>query len=109
MKREPVVMFILGFDVVMASGLAAAVALGWVDLSMEQTAAIVGFVTALSGLVAGLIRGQVVPAVKVSEIRETAFQDGLFTPVPVSDGLPSEVGDLPDDGGVSDDVRNGVV
>jgi hypothetical protein len=107
MSREPVAVFILGFDAVVAAGLSAASALGWISLSGDQVAAVVGFVTVLSGLVVAALRSRVVPVGRVEEIRATAFQDGLFTPVPVDDGLPLEVGDLPDDGGVSDAGRNG--
>lgn len=84
----------VGLDGLVAAGLAAAVSLGWLDWSAEQVAAVVGFVAALSAVVAGVVRRFVTPASRVEGLLSdasdegfvTGFELGLFTPVPKDAG-----------------------
>jgi len=92
-KREPVVAGVLALDGVVAAGLAAAVTFGWLELSAEQTAAVVGFVAAVSAVVAGVVRGKVTPdpdGVWDGGYTE-GFDDGLFMPVPIQELDPAFV------------------
>lgn len=91
MRGEPVVAGFVAFDSVVAAGLTAAVLLGWLDLSAEQVAAVVGFVAALSGLVAGLVRRRVVPGGRVEDLNHTFFVEGF------DEGVTYSVSGLVDD------------
>lgn len=76
-SREPVVAGIVGLDVAVAAVLSAAVALGWLSLSAEQVAAIVGAVAAVSALIAGVVRARVTPVGQFGTIDET-FSVGVW-------------------------------
>jgi len=74
---EPVVVGVAGLDVLVVSGLSLAVSLGWVDLSGEQLAGVSAFVVALSGVVAGLVRGRVSPERVVESRLNGMFDEGF--------------------------------
>ncbi len=78
MKREPVAVALAGLDAVVAAGLVAANALGWIDLTDGQIAAVVGFVVAVSGLFGAVARGRVVPL----DTHAEAVVDALFADPP---------------------------
>ena len=70
MRTEPVIAGLVGLDAAVAAVLSAAVALGWLDLTGEQLAAIIGAVTALAALVAGVVRSQVRPVATSMSVAE---------------------------------------
>ena len=77
-SREPVLTGLASLDALTASALICANALGWLDLSGEQVAAVVAFVVAVSGVVGAAVRASVVPYASY----EADVVDALFTPVP---------------------------
>lgn len=100
-RTEPVVTGILGLDAAVAAVLSAVVALGVADLTPEQVAALVAVVTALSALVAPIIRSSVRPvatSVSVEEAEQAALA-GLYV------GLVESAGD---DGAGASFVDEGV-
>jgi hypothetical protein len=58
-EREPVALGVGALALVIDLGIAMATTLDWVDLTSEQAASIIAFVTALSTLVGALLRGRV--------------------------------------------------
>ena len=76
--REPVLVGLGMLNAVAVSALVAATALGWLDLTGEQIAAVSAFVLALSGAVGAMVRASVVPTARY----ESDVVDALFTPVP---------------------------
>jgi hypothetical protein len=92
-EREPVAAGFVAFDGLVLSVVALGQAFGFFELSVEQNAAVFGFVGALSAVVAALVRARVVPVktfeefqVEAADLVDTAhvegFNLGLFTPVP---------------------------
>lgn len=59
LDAEPVATLLTSLVALVDAALVAGTALGWLDLSAEQTAALVAFVTALSGVVGALLRASV--------------------------------------------------
>lgn len=58
-EREPVLVFLAGLAGVVDAGLITADTLNWVALTNEQTTSLVAFVTAVTALVAGVVRAKV--------------------------------------------------
>ena len=58
-EREPVAVFLAGLTGLVDAAIVAATALDWVDLTAEQAAALVGFVTVAAGLIGGVLRANV--------------------------------------------------
>lgn len=80
LAREPVVAGVAGLDVVFLSALGMLQVFGWVDFSVEQNAAVVAFVVAVSGFVTRFVRGRVMPMVTFEEFRVKAvdYTDEAF-------------------------------
>ena len=96
-SREPVVSGFAGLTGLVAAVLSAAVALGWLDWSPEQVAAVVGVISAFAAVLAPLVRKSVTPNETVSDLMTDAhewadqawangYEQGLHTPVPEGDG-----------------------
>jgi|694.fasta_scaffold01756_3 hypothetical protein len=90
MRNEPVVTGFASLNVLVAAAIGLAQTFGWIDWSTDQIAAIIGLVTALSAVIAPLIRKKVITInqfqQEVSDISDEAFSAGfnrgLFMPVP---------------------------
>lgn len=67
-EREPVRVFLAGFAAVVGLGLVAADAMDWIDVTHEQTAALVVFVAALCTLVSETLRAKVYSPATVADI-----------------------------------------
>ncbi len=85
MKREPVAAALAGIDTVVAAGLVAANALGWLDLSETQIAAVVAFVVAVSAVFGTVARNRVVPL----DVHADAVVDALFADPPAVRTAPA--------------------
>ena len=77
-RREPVLLSLGGAAGAVTATLSALVALGVLDLSGEQLAAISSAVVAVTGFVATILRRNVVSP----DTYENDVADALFTPVP---------------------------
>jgi hypothetical protein len=69
--REPVALGVGSLAVLIDLGLAMATALDWVDLTTEQTTAIIAFVSALSVVVGALLRNHVWSPATVAGLTNT--------------------------------------
>jgi len=80
MRHEPVVTGVVGLDVAVAALLTLGVSFGWLDLSAEQAAAVVGAVAAVSAVVAGLVRARVRPVVSSVSVEQAELwgEAGVF-------------------------------
>jgi hypothetical protein len=67
-EREPVRVFLAGFAALVGLGLVAADAMDWIDVTHEQTAALVVFVGALCALVSETLRAKVYSPATVTEL-----------------------------------------
>jgi hypothetical protein len=83
-KREPVAVALAGLDTVVAAGLVAANALGWLHLTEAQIAAVVAFVVAVSAVFGTVARSRVVPL----DVHADAVVDALFTEPPAVRTVP---------------------
>lgn len=68
LDTEPVAVALTGLAGVVDLGLIAAVALDWIDLTNEQTAAVVAFVTAATALVGAVLRANVYSPATVEDL-----------------------------------------
>lgn len=68
LDREPVAIFLTGLAAVVAAGLAAADALDWVSLDTDQTAAVITFTTAVTGLIGAVLRSRVYAPATVARL-----------------------------------------
>lgn len=68
LKTEPVLIGIAASDLILGAGLLMSNALGWTDLDVGALAAISGFVVAVSGTAAGIIRSAVTPTSRVGAL-----------------------------------------
>lgn len=76
MDKEPVLIIVGGMVAVTQAVLALIMSFG-VDLTNEQTAAIMGLVTVVTGLIAAVLaRGKVVPAAKVEQGLLNSYEAG---------------------------------
>lgn len=66
--REPVAIGVGSLAVLIDLGIAMATSLDWVDLTTEQSAAIIAFVSALSLVIGTLIRNHVWSPASVAEL-----------------------------------------
>jgi hypothetical protein len=66
--REPVALGVGSLAVLIDLGIAMATSLDWIDLTTEQSAAIIAFVTALSVVVGVILRNHVWSPASVTEI-----------------------------------------
>lgn len=68
--KEPVLIFLGALAAIVDAGIAVAAGLDWVSLTNEQTAAIIAFVTLLTGVIAAMLRASVyAPATVAAERR----------------------------------------
>lgn len=68
LDTEPVAVALTGLAGLVDVGLIAAVALDWLDLTTEQTAAVVAFVTATTALVGAVLRANVYSPATVEDL-----------------------------------------
>lgn len=66
--REPVALGVGSLAVLIDLGIAMATSLDWIDLTTEQSAAIIAFVTALSLVVGTILRNHVWSPATVAEL-----------------------------------------
>lgn len=66
--REPTAIAVGSLAVLVDLGIAMATRLDWIDLTAEQAAAIIAFVSGLSVVVGGLLRGTVWSPASVAEL-----------------------------------------
>lgn len=93
MRKEPVLAVLGGMDAVVIAALSALVALGVLDLSGEQLAAISGAVVAVTGVAAAVLRG----VVWSPESHAEEVLDALFADPPVMVGGRFEADDFMED------------
>jgi hypothetical protein len=72
--REPVAIFLAGLAGLIDLGIVMATRLGWVDLTAEQGAAIVAFVTGATFIAGGMLRSTVWSPASVAEITQPDTQ-----------------------------------
>lgn len=65
---QPVGVFLAGLAALVDAGIAAATALDWIDLSTEQAAAVIAFITAATALAAAVLRSRVYAPATVAEL-----------------------------------------
>ncbi len=90
-RKEPVVISLLaGLDPIVIALLVALKSLGVIDLDGGQLAAISAAIVAITGVVAGILRGNVVSP----ETHQLEVIDALYSPVP--EVTPNDLSDLED-------------
>ena len=93
MKKDPVLAVLGGMDAMVIAALTAFVALGVVDLSGEQLAAISGAIVAVTGVAAAVLRG----VVWSPESHAEEVLDALFSEPPVGVGGRYDATDFMED------------
>lgn len=70
LDREPVLVFLSGLAGLVDLGIIAGNALDWLQLDEGQTVAVVAFVTAVTALIAGVLRASVYSPATVARIEQ---------------------------------------